>query len=334
MASALAYSWSVADVAWSDRVEAAEWIRERLDSWEHFDAGSVIPRGFQSYLRVLHPAQDQGRSVRWAEVATWSGLPLHRLAQFHSVALALDARPTPKPFTASPMLGSLDWDDTEALVRVLREHTSTPERCYFCVWDGRGWNTAVALTLPGQASPNKLPDPVSVAVRSGPRVRMPQRDYLLYEGPIEAALADIGGWGQTPQLWWPKDRAWCVASEIDLAWSYVGGSARLTGQLSDERLEVLPADTDDQISWAEPWIEERAKEAAQRLREAGEVMIETGVGLYRAKLTFRRLRTPLFEDRAEYGYGYSSRGPSPLQDTAGDDDLVRHLVDGLITLVR
>ena len=111
-------------------------------------------------------------------------------------------------------------------------------------------------------------------------------------------------------------------------------SARLTSQLSDERLEVLPADTDDQISRAEPWIEERAKEAAQRLREAGEVMIETGVGLYRAKLTFRRLRTPLFEDRAEYGHGYSSRGPSPLQDTAGDDDLVRHLVDGLITLVR
>ncbi len=320
------------DVAWSDRVEAAEWIRERLDSWEHFDAGSVIPRGFQSYLRVLHPAHDEGRSVRWAEVATWSGLPLHRLAQFHSVALPLDARPTPKPFTASPMEGSLDWDDTEALVRVLREHTSTPERCYFCVWDGWGWDTAVAFTLPGQANP-KLPDPVPAAVRSGPRVRVPQRDYLLYEGPIEAALADVGGSGQTPQLWWPKDRAWCVASEIDFAWSYVGGSAQLTSQLSDEQLEVLPADADDQVARVEPWIEERAKEAARRLREAGEVIVETGVGVYRAKLTPRRLRTPLFEDRAEYGNGYNSRGPSPLQDTAGDDDLVRHLVDGLITLV-
>ena len=63
------------------------------------------------------------------------------------------------------------------------------------------------------------------------------------------------------------------------------------------------------------------------------MIIETGVGVYRAKLTPRRLRTPLFKDRAEYGNGYNSRGPSPLQDTAGDDDLVRHLVDGLITLV-
>jgi hypothetical protein len=30
-----------------------------------------------------------------------------------------------------------------------------------------------------------------------------------------------------PNLWWPDDRAWVVASEIDLAWSYLGGSADL-----------------------------------------------------------------------------------------------------------
>lgn len=28
----------------------------------------------------------------------------------------------------------------------------------------------------------------------------------------------------TPSLWWPDDRTWCVATEIDFRWTYVGGS--------------------------------------------------------------------------------------------------------------
>jgi hypothetical protein len=32
---------------------------------------------------------------------------------------------------------------------------------------------------------------------------------------------------QGPNLWWPVDRAWCVASEIDLPWTFVGGSTKL-----------------------------------------------------------------------------------------------------------
>jgi hypothetical protein len=31
------------------------------------------------------------------------------------------------------------------------------------------------------------------------------------------------GW-QSPNLWWPDDRAWCVATEIDLMSTYLGGS--------------------------------------------------------------------------------------------------------------
>jgi hypothetical protein len=30
-----------------------------------------------------------------------------------------------------------------------------------------------------------------------------------------------------PNLWWPNDRAWFVATEIDLVSTYVGGSADL-----------------------------------------------------------------------------------------------------------
>ncbi len=42
---------------------------------------------------------------------------------------------------------------------------------------------------------------------------------------------DLVGADQTPNLWWPEDRAWFVATEIDLAWTYVGGREALIEQL-------------------------------------------------------------------------------------------------------
>ena len=38
------------------------------------------------------------------------------------------------------------------------------------------------------------------------------------------------GWaflGHSPSIWWPEDRAWCVATDIDLFDTYVGGSGRV-----------------------------------------------------------------------------------------------------------
>ena len=29
-------------------------------------------------------------------------------------------------------------------------------------------------------------------------------------------------WWRQPDLWWPQDRAWCVATEIDLKSTYIG----------------------------------------------------------------------------------------------------------------
>ena len=57
----------------------AAWVAERLGD---FGAGvtSVVPGGFAAYARILHPAEvprnGYGRLVRWAEVASWSGMPL------------------------------------------------------------------------------------------------------------------------------------------------------------------------------------------------------------------------------------------------------------------
>jgi hypothetical protein len=101
------------------------------------------------------------------------------------------------------------------------------------------------------------------------RVRLPQRAYLFYAGPIETALrrlpattrsvsrvvsprlpsdeapADVP-LDSSPNLWWPDDRAWFVATEVDHAWTYVAGSQQLLNRLMAEpRLEILPAETSD-----------------------------------------------------------------------------------------
>jgi hypothetical protein len=76
-------------------------------------------------------------------------------------------------------------------VEVLRTATTTPDHCWFCLWEG-----CAGLDDQGVAE----------------RVRLPGRDYLFYAGPVELALespAGLEAWDQSPNLWWPHDRAWC-----------------------------------------------------------------------------------------------------------------------------
>jgi len=273
----------MAGPAWSDAVEEAAWIGGRLAPFDAFKVTSVVPGGFGAYARVLHPAEEPRwgqRLVRWAEVAAWSGTPLRADAQFHTVALPPVRPGRDAPWSSQgPREGSLYPPDAEALAGLVREWTATPEQCWFCLWDGYGWGGTL-LTPAGQPSV-RLPDPVPEPVRQGPRVRLPQRDYLLYAGPAEAVLAaaPLSGDDQTANLWWPADRAWCVASEIDLPWTYVGGPAGLIGRLlADERIETLPAGPDDPVNRVEEWVTRWAADATAALLSTGGAVITTSRG--------------------------------------------------------
>jgi hypothetical protein len=86
-------------------------------------------------------------------------------------------------------------------------------------------------------------------------VHLPDRDYLLFEGPLEAAT-ELGRhlpggvfFPQSPNLFWPHDRAWCAASEIDLFCTLVGGSNALAESLvSEPRLEAWRVFAHDPVS--------------------------------------------------------------------------------------
>jgi hypothetical protein len=80
-------------------VTAADWLGPRLRRFGSAVA-AVVPDGFPAYVRILHPGRGpEGRPVRWAEVAAWSGRTMHRLAQFHAISRpAVSASTGPAPW--------------------------------------------------------------------------------------------------------------------------------------------------------------------------------------------------------------------------------------------
>jgi hypothetical protein len=65
------------------------------------------------------------------------------------------------------------------------------------------------------------------------------------------APLDVPWNDQSPNLWWPEDQAWIVVTEIDYAWTYVGGSKQfIDSVVTDELLEAMPVRLDDLPFWS------------------------------------------------------------------------------------
>ena len=256
---------------YSDNIEAADWIRDRLSPPGRSVVSSIIPGGFEAYARILHPAQipRDGRLVRWAEVSQWSGVPMHDLVQWHEIALPQAVPSTGTPWHGQgPREGTPFVDDVEALIEDLGDFTSNCETCFFCVWAGHLGGGAMHYNSSG-APPQRLPTPP----QPSRLVELPWREYALFEGPLSTAtsLETKNSWpGLMANLWWPADRSWCVASEIDLQWTYIGGSAELIAQvLADVRIESLPAKVDDLsclilVDWLSDLIDQAADEVMSK----------------------------------------------------------------------
>jgi hypothetical protein len=179
------------------------------------------PAGFEAYarLRFLPDPQYPGQSENAVEVAD----------------------------------GRSDAETLSALIDRLATRTSTPEDCYFCLWDGWG-----ALDPTGGAirdlSIAKEPDPNAVPgwaprpapdVDDGPKIMVPNRSYYLFRG----RLSDLGDWGLgyrgvlEPAFIWPADHAWCVAKDVDPHWAGLGADRDVVDALvADPGLDVVAAD--------------------------------------------------------------------------------------------
>jgi hypothetical protein len=191
-------------VDWVVDDAAGAWIEASVRSFG-VDVASVLPPVFDAYARLRHTGDRTGVLVR---------------------------------------------GEVDALAAALAGHAANDGRCWFAVWEGYGWtrpDASFAVMVAGD-EPGFDRDTAErdyrdrahafTATLPTPSMLLPHRNYLLYRGPLPAAGALLG-WPahQSPNLWWPEDRSWCVATEIDLDATYVGGSAALIADVcADPRL--------------------------------------------------------------------------------------------------
>jgi hypothetical protein len=191
-------------------VRAGDWLVRALAGFGA-GLGSIVPAGYAAYARLLHPARRGRAKLRWHELAAG---PIDPAARYEALAA---------PGVQPPFTGTLDCDELRALVDLL-----APAECWFGVWAGFGW----------------VPDPPPA-----PLLALPERPLLLYRGPVAAATALCDPFEQSPTLWWPEDRAWCVASEVDFHSTYVAGPRPLIDRLlGDERIEALEVTAGDRVT--------------------------------------------------------------------------------------
>lgn len=194
---------------------AAAWIRDaRRGRWG--TVGGIVPNDFDVFVRVAAPDPD---------VDDW-------------------------------------WDAYRSLYELVASigaaHSAT-SAAWFGVWEGYGWETSTTMYATSgrvgwfgrrrlNAQRKRLRDEdrrrhetVRCGLAGVPRFELPGRTYYLVGGPIAAATGlwepgSPGRW-QRPDLMWPDDRAWFVASDVDFWSLYVGGSVPFI----DDLVASLPA---------------------------------------------------------------------------------------------
>jgi len=123
----------------------ADWLLERLRPWGkgRLKVASLVPDGYEAYGRILHPAglSDKPGKLRWSAIADERGVAISPEVRFTALVgwvPVRDGQSPPEPYLA-PAWGTLREDECARFAQVLARFTSTPEICWFCLWEGYGW---------------------------------------------------------------------------------------------------------------------------------------------------------------------------------------------------
>ncbi|KUJ66305.1 hypothetical protein ACZ90_38435 [Streptomyces albus subsp. albus] len=242
----------------------------------------VVPPGFAAYARILHPAGLDDVPVRWHQVAAANGRTAHSRMQWDHIVGRKRPLEQPGVWDEEPETGSLPRSLARPLAGVLARHTTTPERCWFGLWDGWGdlpadiAKTAV-FTIPDRdmyllsgplaevhrTSAARSPSAYGADTAEGSAVLAFQPEPSVAASPPGEAgdeAVDDPFW-RSPNLWWPQDRAWCVASEIDFRSTYVGGSPEcVAAVLAAAGLEAYPVAPEDPVGWDADQVNPRPRD--------------------------------------------------------------------------
>lgn len=260
-----------------------DWLLPRVGGWGL--VGGAAGTGFDAYARILHPIDawqgDASDTVRWswAEVARRNGRTMHPLVQWFSLTDDEDLRDFDDGWHVGQSVdGQLSADLFAVLSGLLRRATTTPQRLTAGVWNG--WSElhpesgALMMLFSADTTPAEQASEraraeaewrderrraVSPLVRelldSGPLFEWPGREFLLLDTSLDELsdpgwVAPAGLAGVMPQMLWPADQSWVVASEIDWDSTIVAGPRALIDDvLACEAWESFEVDENSDLTW-------------------------------------------------------------------------------------
>lgn len=255
---------------------AGDWVLEGTHGWARVH--SLVPDVFQSYARIFHPAMREveerdlplknasesrtGVPVRirhnavawcevsWAEVAHANGMVAHPAMEWTAITGSYEYDwhgMQPGIWDQVPQRGSLPLRLTKRLCGQLAAFTSTPELCWCAGWEGNGNMIALRSdpALPRLAMKNR---PMILA--RGPLSSVPQKSFTDgFEPWDQRDHPQFAEFFRSPSLWWPDDQAWCVATDVDLQSTYLGGPAECVAQLlEDQQLEAMQVTAEQSVT--------------------------------------------------------------------------------------
>ena len=227
-------------------VSVGDWIKASLVPWvldpgkNYYPVGITIPGGFESYVLVRHKGPGD-------------------------------------------TFGNLGEQTLTLLVEVLAKFTDTSSHCFMALWEGQGWMHSGSISKFTPEKPlqrrrlkfgrysllsfrsstmrdldqaeknldhlasNTLPH----GIMTSARMKLPHRDYLLMCGEIWDATR-IGysfnehSSTQSPNIMWPEDRAWILASKIDFNATLIAGTHELVEEVL--QIEELAA---EKFNWSD-----------------------------------------------------------------------------------
>ena len=191
---------------------------------------AILDHAHAGVAQVLHPWPTDDGPVTWSDMAARVGIERSALWPVDSpdgygyahAALEVTGGMAPREGQLEPRIAA-------ALVDCLTSATTTPDDVLYLIWDG--WAGVSYGRWPGAA-----------------KVEVPHRPSILLRGPLTGLTADLAD-SDDPipmclgaLLCWPADRAWVMASDVDLPFTYVAGCERLVHAiLGDARFESARA---------------------------------------------------------------------------------------------
>ena len=206
--------------------------------------GSVLPIEFESYVRIMHPAEGWSEDVpdfRWDQIARVEGTIAHPAMQWHKITK--NSRPYDSwRELAVPHHGRFRRDHYRQLLNVLAASSWTDD-VIVGYWEG--FNDFR----------DDVPEPFCNPQLHTALTRIGRLNYLLFHGPFQDLRTGANPgtpedeWPETPNITSACTNAWCVFSEVDFDSTLVGCS-RSTARaiLADKLLESYEVSPETDLS--------------------------------------------------------------------------------------